>query len=76
MTDQVLDRSVRLLGEMTVRSDGVDEFTEYPFEAVCISEAVLAETLVSAGMLRHPRQVSHTLSTAELLHIDKAHKSF
>ncbi len=49
---------MRLLGESTVRSDAEDEFTAYPFQAICISEAFLAETLVSAGMQRYPRQVN------------------
>lgn len=58
-----------LLGEMTVRSDAEDEFTKYPFQAICISEAFLAQTLVSAAMQRYPRQVSPTTDT---LH----HKTF
>ncbi|CAL8462075.1 g1606 [Coccomyxa elongata] len=59
---QVLERSVGLLGEMTVRSDAEDEFTRYPFQAICISEAFLAQTLVSAAMQRYPRQIRYHFS--------------
>ncbi len=61
---QVLDRSVELLGEMAVSGQGRDVLTEYPFKALCISEASLSDTLVSAGMQRYPRHVStHWLCT-------------
>lgn len=49
---------MELLGEVAVRGRGDDVLTRYPFQALCISEASLADTLVSAGLQRYPRHVS------------------
>ncbi|EIE24355.1 hypothetical protein COCSUDRAFT_62855 [Coccomyxa subellipsoidea C-169] len=59
---EVLDRSVELLGEMAVSGQGRDVLTEYPFKALCISEASLSDTLVSAGMQRYPRHIRYHFS--------------
>ncbi|KAK9906575.1 hypothetical protein WJX75_004464 [Coccomyxa subellipsoidea] len=59
---EVLDRSVELLGEVAVRDRGDDMLTRYPFQALCISEASLADTLVSAGLQRYPRHIRYHFS--------------
>lgn len=48
-----------MLGQVDVRRDRQhDKHIQYPFRAMCMSEADLADVLVQAGKQRFPRQVN------------------